>query len=87
MQPPVGPGLQAPVVPHSEPSVSMANPAVSGAPTSSAAPQVPGSAPDGGTAPISTIGPPQHMMPPMGAPVGQMPPHMFGAEGKGVSPQ
>lgn len=73
------PGFQIPVAPQSEPNVSMPNPAVSGAPSSSATSQLPGSAPEGV---VSSMAPHHAMMPPMGAPAGALPPHMFGAEGE-----
>ena len=72
------PGFQIPVAPQNEPNVSMANQAVSGAPSSSTSTQIPGSAPDGA---VSSMAPHHAMMPPMGAPAGAMPPHMFGADG------
>ena len=73
------PGFQIPIAPQSEPSVSMANPAVSGAATSSAPSQIPGSAPDGVA---SSMAAHHGIMPPMAAPAGALPPHIFGSEGR-----
>ena len=73
------PGFQIPIAPQSEPTVSMANQAVSGAPTSSTSNQIPGSAPDGV---VSSMAAHHGMMPHMAAPVGAIPPHMFGSEGR-----
>eukprot|EP00795_Rhopilema_esculentum_P000125 gene125-9738_t len=78
MPPPMGAGFQIPVAPQSEPNANMSNPSVSGAPTSSATSQIPGSAPDGT---VSSMAPPHVMIPQMGGPGGQLPPHMFGPEG------
>ena len=78
MPPPMGAGFQIPVAPQSEPNASMANPSSSGAPTSSVTSQIPGSAPDGT---VSSMAPPHVMLPQMGGPGGQLPPHMFGPEG------
>ena len=73
------PGFQIPIAPQSEPNVSMANQAVSGAPTSSTSNQIPGSAPDGV---VSSMAAHHGMMPPMAGPTGAIPPHMFGSEGR-----
>ncbi len=74
MPPPMGAGFQIPVAPQSEAPTSISNPPASGAPTSSSAGTIQGSAADGTG---NVMAPPHAMMPPMGAQAG----HLFAPDG------